>query len=63
MQMLNNYEIRPGRFIGVCVSLNNCRLFIGSIPEVKSKDEIMEAMKEVRTPPAVTQLLVSEHKL
>ncbi|KAM6960257.1 putative RNA-binding protein 46 [Tautogolabrus adspersus] len=47
IQMLDNYEIRPGKFIGVCVSLDNCRLFIGSIPKDKRKDEIMDEMKKV----------------
>uniref|UniRef100_A0A8D0CUX8 RNA binding motif protein 46 n=1 Tax=Sander lucioperca TaxID=283035 RepID=A0A8D0CUX8_SANLU len=36
------------RFIGVCVSLDNCRLFIGSIPKDKRKDEIMDEMTKVR---------------
>lgn len=49
--MLDNYEIRPRKFIGVCVSLNNCRLFIGSIPKDKRKDEIMEEMEQVQHPP------------
>ncbi|XP_041635010.1 probable RNA-binding protein 46 [Cheilinus undulatus] len=47
IQMLDNYEIRPGKYIGVCVSLDNCRLFIGSIPKDKRKEEIMEEMKKV----------------
>uniref|UniRef100_A0A667YTR6 Probable RNA-binding protein 46 n=1 Tax=Myripristis murdjan TaxID=586833 RepID=A0A667YTR6_9TELE len=47
IQMLDNFEIRPGKFIGVCVSLDNCRLFIGSIPKDKRKDEILEEMKKV----------------
>ncbi|XP_039461228.1 probable RNA-binding protein 46 isoform X1 [Oreochromis aureus] len=47
IQMLDNYEVRPGKFIGVCVSLDNCRLFIGSIPKDKRKDEIIEEMKKV----------------
>ncbi|XP_045921049.1 probable RNA-binding protein 46 isoform X2 [Micropterus dolomieu] len=47
IQMLDNYEIRLGKFIGVCVSLDNCRLFIGSIPKDKRKEEIMEEMKKV----------------
>ncbi|XP_030609018.1 probable RNA-binding protein 46 isoform X2 [Archocentrus centrarchus] len=47
IQMLDNYEVRPGKFIGVCMSLDNCRLFIGSIPKDKRKDEIMEEMKKV----------------
>uniref|UniRef100_A0A0S7EKN9 RBM46 n=1 Tax=Poeciliopsis prolifica TaxID=188132 RepID=A0A0S7EKN9_9TELE len=45
--MLDNCEVRPGKFIGVCVSLDNCRLFIGSIPKDKKKEEIMEEMKKV----------------
>lgn len=65
--MLDNYEIRPGRFIGVCLSLNNCRLFIGSIPEVMSKHDIMKVMTQVGTAaaslgrPPLT--VVSEQKL
>ncbi|XP_068443921.1 probable RNA-binding protein 46 isoform X2 [Clinocottus analis] len=47
IQMLDNHEIRPGKYIGVCVSLDNCRLFIGSIPKDKRKDEIMEEMTKV----------------
>ncbi|KAJ1216307.1 hypothetical protein NDU88_003911 [Pleurodeles waltl] len=47
IRMLNNYEIRPGKFIGVCVSLDNCRLFIGAIPKEKKKEEIFDEMKKV----------------
>uniref|UniRef100_A0A3B3CTN0 Probable RNA-binding protein 46 n=2 Tax=Oryzias melastigma TaxID=30732 RepID=A0A3B3CTN0_ORYME len=47
IQMLDGYEVRPGRFIGVCVSLDNCRLFIGSIPKDRRKEEILEEMKKV----------------
>ncbi|XP_074666258.1 putative RNA-binding protein 46 [Strix aluco] len=47
IEILNNYEIRPGRFIGVCVSSNNCRLFIGGIPKEKKKEEILREMKKV----------------
>lgn len=49
--MLDNFEVRPGKFIGVCVSLDNCRLFIGSIPKDKRKDEILEEMRKVWTHP------------
>jgi hypothetical protein len=34
---LNNYEIRKGRLIGVCQSVDNCRLFVGGIPKTKKK--------------------------
>lgn len=47
IKILNNYEIRPGRFIGVCISLDNCRLFIGAIPREKKKEEILKEMKRI----------------
>ncbi|XP_047466186.1 probable RNA-binding protein 46 [Mugil cephalus] len=47
IQMLDNYEVRPGKFIGVCVSLDNCRLFIGSIPKDKRKEDILDEMQKV----------------
>jgi len=39
---LNNHELRPMRHIGVCLSHSNCRLFIGSIPKTRTKEEIFE---------------------
>uniref|UniRef100_A0A4W5J8Z0 Probable RNA-binding protein 46 n=1 Tax=Hucho hucho TaxID=62062 RepID=A0A4W5J8Z0_9TELE len=47
IHLLDNHEIRPGKFIGVCVSLDNCRLFIGSIPKDKTKDAILVEMRKV----------------
>lgn len=47
MRDLNNYEIRKGRFIGVCMSVDNCRLFVGGIPKTKAKEEIMDEMQKV----------------
>jgi len=44
---LNNFEIRKGRLIGVCHSVDNCRLFVGGIPKNKYKSEIMEEMRKV----------------
>jgi RNA recognition motif-containing protein len=43
---LNNYEIRKGRTIGVCRSVDNCRLFVGGIPKNKKKEEILEEMRK-----------------
>lgn len=40
IKMLNGFEIRPGRRIGVLKSVDNCRLYIGGIPTDKSKDEV-----------------------
>ena len=39
IQQLNNYEIRPKRFIGVIRSLDNCRLFVGGIPKDKVSNQ------------------------
>ncbi|XP_015201247.2 RNA-binding protein 47 isoform X4 [Lepisosteus oculatus] len=44
---LNNYEIRPGRLLGVCSSVDNCRLFIGGIPKTKKREEILEEISKV----------------
>ena len=44
---LNNYEIRKGRTIGVCRSVDNCRLFVGGIPKTKKKEEILDEVRKV----------------
>ena len=44
---LNNYQIRKGRYPGVCLSIDNCRLFVGGIPKNKTKEEILNEMKKV----------------
>ena len=33
VRQLNNFEIRKGRTLGVCMSVDNCRLFVGGIPK------------------------------
>ncbi|CAF90992.1 unnamed protein product, partial [Tetraodon nigroviridis] len=47
MKQLNNYEIRTGRLLGVCASVDNCRLFVGGIPKTKKREEIMCEMRKV----------------
>lgn len=47
MSELNGYEIRSGKRIGVCLSIDNCRLFIGGIPKTKTKSEIYEEMSKI----------------
>lgn len=42
VQLCNNHEIRPGKQLGVCISVANNRLFVGSIPKNKTKDQITE---------------------
>ncbi|XP_012666760.1 RNA-binding protein 47-like isoform X2 [Otolemur garnettii] len=44
---LNDYEIRPGRLLGVCCSVDNCRLFLGGIPKLKKREEILEEITKV----------------
>lgn len=39
---VDNKEIRPSKQLGVCLSQSNCRLFVGSIPKTKTKDQIFE---------------------
>lgn len=43
----NNSEIRPGKPIGVCISVANNRLFVGSIPKSKTKEQIVEEFAKV----------------
>lgn len=47
IKQLNNYEIRSGRLLGVCASVDNCRLFVGGIPKTKKREEILSEMKKV----------------
>nr|CAH8853912.1 unnamed protein product [Trichobilharzia regenti] len=44
---LDCYEIRKGKMLGVCFSIDNCRLFVGGIPKSKTKEEIMVEMLKV----------------
>lgn len=44
VRALNNYEIRKGRTIGVCQSVDNCRLFVGGLPRKATKEEILAEM-------------------
>ncbi|XP_074920661.1 heterogeneous nuclear ribonucleoprotein Q [Chelonoidis abingdonii] len=43
----NNHEIRSGKHIGVCISVANNRLFVGSIPKSKTKEQIVEEFSKV----------------
>ncbi|XP_055005549.1 heterogeneous nuclear ribonucleoprotein Q-like isoform X2 [Boleophthalmus pectinirostris] len=47
VKLYNNYEIRPGKHIGVCISVANNRLFVGSIPKSKTKEQIQEEFAKV----------------
>ena len=43
---LNNFEIRKGRTLGVCSSVDNCRLFVGGIPKSRKKEEILQEIRK-----------------
>ncbi|XP_061610350.1 heterogeneous nuclear ribonucleoprotein Q-like isoform X2 [Phyllopteryx taeniolatus] len=47
VKLCNNREIRPGKHIGVCISVANNRLFVGSIPKNKTKEQIEEEFSKV----------------
>ncbi|XP_017544429.1 heterogeneous nuclear ribonucleoprotein Q isoform X1 [Pygocentrus nattereri] len=47
VKLCNNHEIRPGKQIGVCISVANNRLFVGSIPKSKTKEQIVEEFAKV----------------
>uniref|UniRef100_A0A8D0AK60 Synaptotagmin binding, cytoplasmic RNA interacting protein n=1 Tax=Sander lucioperca TaxID=283035 RepID=A0A8D0AK60_SANLU len=47
VKLCNNHEIRPGKHIGVCISVANNRLFVGSIPKSKTKEQIVEEFGKV----------------
>nr|XP_039273415.1 APOBEC1 complementation factor-like isoform X1 [Styela clava]XP_039273416.1 APOBEC1 complementation factor-like isoform X1 [Styela clava] len=47
LKELNNLEIRKGRLLGVCKSVDNCRLFVGGIPKSKQKKEILIEMQKL----------------
>ncbi|XP_018424041.1 PREDICTED: APOBEC1 complementation factor isoform X2 [Nanorana parkeri] len=56
IKQLNNYEIRNGRLLGVCASVDNCRLFVGGIPKTKKREEILVEMRKVTD--GVTEVIV-----
>ena len=43
---LNNFEIKPGKFLKVNASVANVRLFVGNIPKNRTRDEIFEEFRK-----------------
>ncbi len=44
---LNNFEIKPGKFIGVIPSVDNRKLWISGIPKNRSAAEIQDEMSKL----------------
>ena len=44
---LNNHEIRKGRMLGICRSVDNCRLFVGGLLKTKRQEEILDEMRKI----------------
>uniref|UniRef100_A0AAY5KG07 Heteroous nuclear ribonucleoprotein R n=1 Tax=Esox lucius TaxID=8010 RepID=A0AAY5KG07_ESOLU len=47
VKLCDNYEIRSGKYLGVCISVANNRLFVGSIPKNKTRESILEDFSKV----------------
>nr|XP_012138208.1 PREDICTED: heterogeneous nuclear ribonucleoprotein Q isoform X1 [Megachile rotundata]XP_012138212.1 PREDICTED: heterogeneous nuclear ribonucleoprotein Q isoform X1 [Megachile rotundata]XP_012138219.1 PREDICTED: heterogeneous nuclear ribonucleoprotein Q isoform X1 [Megachile rotundata] len=53
---LNDYEIRKGKKIGVTVSYNNHRLFVGNIPKNRDRDDLFEEF--TKHAPGLTEVII-----
>ena len=43
---LNNFEIKPGKYLKVNASVANVRLFVGNVPKNRTRDEIFEEFQK-----------------
>ncbi|XP_046586219.1 uncharacterized protein LOC107226705 isoform X1 [Neodiprion lecontei] len=44
---LDNFEIRPGRRIGVVASINNCRLYVGQLPTDVASETVIRKIYDI----------------
>ncbi|CAG7834618.1 unnamed protein product [Allacma fusca] len=56
VRQLNDYEIRKGKKIGVTISYNNHRLFVGNIPKNRDRDELFEEFS--KHAPGLTEVII-----
>uniref|UniRef100_A0A673ZAS6 Heterogeneous nuclear ribonucleoprotein R n=1 Tax=Salmo trutta TaxID=8032 RepID=A0A673ZAS6_SALTR len=47
VKLCDNYEIRSRKHLGVCISVANNRLFVGSIPKNKTRESILDDFSKV----------------
>ena len=47
VKFLNNFEIRPGKKIGVIPSVDNRKLWISGLPKNRTSDEILQEMQKL----------------
>ena len=48
VKMLNNFEIKPNKFLGVIQSVDNRKLWISGIPKNRTAEEIKVGQKPIR---------------
>ncbi|CAL8137467.1 unnamed protein product [Orchesella dallaii] len=56
VRQLNDFEIRKGKKIGVTISYNNHRLFVGNIPKNRDRDELFEEFS--KHAPGLTEVII-----
>ncbi|XP_035710994.1 heterogeneous nuclear ribonucleoprotein Q isoform X2 [Folsomia candida] len=56
VRQLNEFEIRKGKKIGVTISYNNHRLFVGNIPKNRDHDELVEEFS--KHAPGLTEVII-----
>jgi len=45
--MLDGYEVRPGRPLGVVKSVDNRRLFVGGLPKDKTREDVLQELSKL----------------
>ncbi len=65
---LNDYELRKGKRVGVTISFNNHRLFVGNIPKNRDREELLDeftkhARKFRRHPAAESRGMLEREKV
>ncbi|KAA0194150.1 hypothetical protein HAZT_HAZT001781 [Hyalella azteca] len=54
---LNDYEIQRGKKLGVTISYNNHRLFVGNIPKNRERQELLEEFGKHALSPCISTLM------